>query len=403
MTTLVKITATCAVCERPSEHTGVASTNTQDQPDLDGRPAEMQRSTLPHWIQQCPGCGYAAEEISELRDPRIREIVTSPEFQTGRRNAAIPEGAWKFVAAAKIEEALRDFPRAFQRHLWAAWMCDDAESEKASSACRRQALLAAEAASRENVLLAEDPAHAAVLVADVARRVGEFNYVEALCLKMTPRVRPHFRRLLEGELRFARAADRGLHTMGDCRPAPIPLGHFFEHLRPRLQEALGPLVRLERLFVSVENLAHERELLRLMAEELQNEGRVLPIEQLMRGIDEAEKFRGLAHADPGPLTDALLRLASSIANNLTQPAVLRPLIRQESREVKLTLSLHAAPGASAAPPSPFAPFAESELPETDSFLDILPDAAGWAFSFEENEAPALRICFVNGWHGGGAP
>ena len=35
-------------------------------PDLDGRPGEPARSTLPRWVQVCPACNAAARDLSFL-------------------------------------------------------------------------------------------------------------------------------------------------------------------------------------------------------------------------------------------------------------------------------------------------------------------------------------------------
>ena len=50
MTTLDERTSTCAICGGRSKQTVVASTNARGSPDLDLRPPEMQRSTMPYWV-----------------------------------------------------------------------------------------------------------------------------------------------------------------------------------------------------------------------------------------------------------------------------------------------------------------------------------------------------------------
>ena len=60
------IKQTCFVCGKESSVTVMASTNTLGgTPDLDLRPAEMMRSTMPRWIQECPHCGYIAGSLDK--------------------------------------------------------------------------------------------------------------------------------------------------------------------------------------------------------------------------------------------------------------------------------------------------------------------------------------------------
>ena len=53
----------CPVCGKVSSHQVLGSTNTMDYPDLDLRPAEMQRSTMNTWLDECPHCGYVSGDF----------------------------------------------------------------------------------------------------------------------------------------------------------------------------------------------------------------------------------------------------------------------------------------------------------------------------------------------------
>ena len=56
----------CAICKAVNEYSVITSTNTfGGGPDLDLRPAEMQRSTMGAWVQVCPNCGYVSANISD--------------------------------------------------------------------------------------------------------------------------------------------------------------------------------------------------------------------------------------------------------------------------------------------------------------------------------------------------
>ena len=65
MTTIVPQEVKCSMCGSISKQQLIASTNTIIwAPDLDLRPAEMARSTMVYWIQECPDCGYVSVDIS---------------------------------------------------------------------------------------------------------------------------------------------------------------------------------------------------------------------------------------------------------------------------------------------------------------------------------------------------
>ena len=58
MTTIFEEENHCSVCGSKSVQAVIRSTNTMGPPDLDTRPAEMERSTINYWIQTCPSCGF---------------------------------------------------------------------------------------------------------------------------------------------------------------------------------------------------------------------------------------------------------------------------------------------------------------------------------------------------------
>ena len=63
MTTIMEFNQTCAVCGETSLQPVISSTSTWGYPDLDLRPAEMQRSSMFAWLVECPHCGYVAAKL----------------------------------------------------------------------------------------------------------------------------------------------------------------------------------------------------------------------------------------------------------------------------------------------------------------------------------------------------
>ena len=65
MSTMHEFHRTCAVCGATHRYRILTSTNAFGSPDLDLRPPQMKRGTMPLWVQECPSCGYTAEDVSD--------------------------------------------------------------------------------------------------------------------------------------------------------------------------------------------------------------------------------------------------------------------------------------------------------------------------------------------------
>ena len=78
----------------------LGSTSTFGSPDLDLRPAEMQRSTMEVWLQVCPHCRYIAPAISQ----QVGDLsfVATAEYGTTLDDRRFPELARRFLAYALL-------------------------------------------------------------------------------------------------------------------------------------------------------------------------------------------------------------------------------------------------------------------------------------------------------------
>ena len=128
---------TCAVCGVVSEQTGVLSTSTFGAPDLDGRPAEMKRSTIGWWVHRCPGCGYCAPSIDEA-PADAADLVRSAPYRQQLDDPLTPELARMFLCSAMIVETSGGpVARGLVTPLiCAAWACDDAGAVDVAVRCR---------------------------------------------------------------------------------------------------------------------------------------------------------------------------------------------------------------------------------------------------------------------------
>jgi len=125
MTTIYREDVTCSVCGHQSETMVIGSTNEFGSSDLDFRPPEMMRSTIPYWLHECPSCGCSADDLADV-DPRVPNVVRNPAFRSMRSGLGeLSDSARKFRTATFIACELGDYAGAFLRALHEAWVHDD--------------------------------------------------------------------------------------------------------------------------------------------------------------------------------------------------------------------------------------------------------------------------------------
>ncbi len=144
----------CAVCSTPAPPP-FRVPPPEGAPDLDGRPGEPARSTLPRWLQRCRGCGACAPNLAEL-PADAASIVRSEAYRAERS----PYLRWAALAAGTEAEA--------DAWLQAAWSAEDAGQPSAD--LRRRAAAAWRDAAAPGLV---------VRAADVLRRAGLFAEAEA--------------------------------------------------------------------------------------------------------------------------------------------------------------------------------------------------------------------------------
>ena len=165
-----RVKLSCAVCSAVSEQTILLSTNRFGAPDLDLRPAEMMRSTMPWWIQECPKCNYVSTSINNA--PKInKHWLMSDEYQNCPQFASrLAKSFYRHYLICRKIGAHND---AFQAALRAAWCCDDMNDTEKATLCRTLAL--EELHSVMNLGRKNDTL--IVVKSDILRRSGRFDEV----------------------------------------------------------------------------------------------------------------------------------------------------------------------------------------------------------------------------------
>lgn len=137
MTTFRNRQVTCAICDSVSEQRALQSCCTFEQPDLDGRPAEMARSTMNFWVQTCPECGFCAEHLAQAH-PSARDVVRSETYRARLHHPETPALLNHFLCLALLSDAEGNMRNAAECRLHAAWVADDAGLEELARRCRSE-------------------------------------------------------------------------------------------------------------------------------------------------------------------------------------------------------------------------------------------------------------------------
>lgn len=176
MSFLVEDIRQYSLCGHTASYTGIESTSVSGLPDLDSRPAEMMRSTIPTWIQRCPSCGYCATDIS-IGKSEYREIIMGFEYREQLQGKEFPHLVNSFICSSQICEFARKFREATWAYVYAAWVCDDDESEDCAIHCRKKAVefLLKARQNNQEVLSDYSGSDDAILV-DLLRRSDQFVY-----------------------------------------------------------------------------------------------------------------------------------------------------------------------------------------------------------------------------------
>ncbi len=147
----------CSVCGASARPPFRAPT-AELAPDLDHRPGEPARSSLPRWVATCRRCGASGPDLSALPEGAA-EVVRSVAYRALRAT----DPAMPFLRWALICERTGDPAAAAEATLQAAWALDDA-GQDAADLRRRAAALFGEPDGPEDALR----------LIDILRRAGDF-------------------------------------------------------------------------------------------------------------------------------------------------------------------------------------------------------------------------------------
>jgi hypothetical protein len=183
-------------------------------PDLDLRPGEPARSTLPDWLQICPKCGATAPDLAALPSSVAAAIRTDAYRDAG---ADAPEPCRPALRYAALLARIGDRSGAADAILMAAWAADDLGDDNAASMLRRRAA-AAWGVPRDE--------RSALRLVDVLRRAGMLYDADARASELEQAATDEATvRIMEFQRARIAEGDVGRHLMSSALRPPASTPH----------------------------------------------------------------------------------------------------------------------------------------------------------------------------------
>ncbi len=210
MTMLTRAENHCAVCGAWNTYVDVLSTNTFGSPDLDLRPAEMARGTMPSWIQACPKCGYVSKRVSDKTYIK-KEWLQSEKYLTCDGIPFVSDLAKQFYRYYLLNSSKAELQNAFFAILHAAWACDDAKDDESAKHCREIAIVLGRLLIEENC---DGVDNVKLICADLMRRAGRFD--ELISTYASVRFEEDLQnQILKFQIEKAKVKDVSCYRIGD--------------------------------------------------------------------------------------------------------------------------------------------------------------------------------------------
>ena len=240
MTTVSRTNKKCFVCGLVSQYPALTSTNEFGYRDLDFRPAEMRRSSMVYWVQECPGCGYVSSDVSRgvpfLR--YVRSLIQSDDYLNCGDIPFGTELAKRFFRQFYLLFEEGRLHAAFHAILAAAWCCDDAGEEDNAYKCRLLALelfpslRVSEEPKKEETEDEENEREALLLIrADLLRRTGQFDEVIRSCSDAHFQTERSFDSIAKYQVELALSRDRSCHNIEEAlKNYPLPGYRYYSVL-----------------------------------------------------------------------------------------------------------------------------------------------------------------------------
>jgi len=223
MTTISSTSVTCCICGEESEQEIVLSTNQSGAPDLDGRPPEMYRSTMPYWIMTCPHCGVTQQDISKCPDGLLSVIGSAEYINHVTHLPTESELAWRFLTLSYTEEKLERYDYAALRALHAAWTYDDHDFHDHARSARGEAARLIEIANSHEQTIHDEEHMDQLIRADLFRRKESYGDAKQILLTVDKsQLPPSLQQIYDYQYSLIEELDCDCHTTPSPTNTPAP-------------------------------------------------------------------------------------------------------------------------------------------------------------------------------------
>ena len=214
MTTVFLREKACSVCGNKERYPQTGSSPAiRGAKDLDGRPTQIQRSSVYIGVQRCAQCGYCASDITKGMSREDRLLVENELYQNQLTNERFPESANAYLCKAMFDEKNQLFVEAGFSALYAAWVCDDNGFSESAVWCRQKALACFGKARKAKERFCNTKSEENLLLVDLLRRNSEFNGALTCCEEaISDTHNEYVKPLLHFERDLIRNKDAGCHN-----------------------------------------------------------------------------------------------------------------------------------------------------------------------------------------------
>ena len=200
----------CPICGTVSTHKVYICAFTHGAPDLDYRPPQTLRRTMPFWVKECPECGFAAENFSEKPTAVTEKWLKSELYLSCEGNSFLSPLTERFYKYYLICRESGDTKNSMRAIMFAVWSCDDAGDAESALLCGKLALSELDKLICDGINTTKN----ILIKADVMRRAGMFD--ELVAEYSDIRVQPNqLNYLLRFHYKKALARDSGCYRMSD--------------------------------------------------------------------------------------------------------------------------------------------------------------------------------------------
>lgn len=202
----------CNICGRMNEVTILAMASSHGTADLDFRPPEVRRSAMPLWVHKCDYCRNVFSTSDPMPDYK-EKYIDSKEYVNCGGIANLPELGKRFVKLALIYQHCKEYKKAGDAFLCAAWACDDEKMDVTAIICRKRALTCYNEVDASQISKRELP-ELKLRIVDLLRRAGMFEEAVVFAKRLKFSKEQNIR-IQQFQIAKAKAGDKSCYRLED--------------------------------------------------------------------------------------------------------------------------------------------------------------------------------------------